>query len=194
MLYNLSVVQTSSPLEIAIMKTFIAATALVSTLASAQGIPVPYDIYPPPARPSDTFVEHVKATITQVIPVMEQVVIGNNCQPVHYRPPTENRSTIGTIIGAIVGSRFGGGNGTTVATIIGAASGSAIGSQIPVNQNYQQRAIPEVNCTPITQAQVTRYSYVAQYKGKFVKGNSIREVEVGDTVDIGVVTLINLYE
>lgn len=170
------------------MKSYLAALLLAPTLAFAQ--------IPPPAL-TTTQGQQTLATVTSVAPIYENVVVGRNCQqvPVYVQPQSSGvGEVVGGVLGAVVGSRFGGGHGRDVATVAGAIGGTMIGGRYENSHGQIVMAQPEVRCTPITQLRATAVSYVAEYNGIKFSGVTYRPIGVGDKVYVNVVTSINPLE
>lgn len=136
--------------------------------------------------------QQAQAIVTEVQPLYESIVVGQNCQPVNVQveqQPNTGGAVLGGIVGAVIGSRFGGGNGRIAATGAGAIAGTMIGGQ--PQQGYVRQ---EMRCTPITQPRQTANAYVAVYNGIRFSGSTYRPLRVGDTIYINVVTMINPAE
>ena len=145
----------------------------------------------PPPPQSTAVGQLTKATVIEVQPLYEMVIVGRNCQPVpvYVAPPQPNvlGTVVGAVIGGAIGSRFGGGNGRLVATGVGSAAGAIAGANY--HQGYQ--GYPQMNCTPITTPRRTGNAYVAEYNGIRFTGNTYSNLQVGDTVFVNVTTVIN---
>ena len=132
----------------------------------------------------------VQATVVQVTPIFEQVVVGQSCVPVTtYTQQQGGSPLLGGVIGALIGSRFGGGHGHEAAIAAGAIGGTLIGSQQPTTQAYTQQ-----QCTPVVQVIQTQNSYVAEYNGFRFSGRSFRPLRAGDKVYVQVNTAVTANE
>lgn len=167
-------------------KTIVAlAICVVTTSAFAQ-----YDY----RRSTVVDSRQTQAVVVQVTPTYESIVVGNHCQPVQEQPQSQNSNVIATVaggvIGAVVGSRFGGGSGRYVATGAGAIGGSMLGNHLANSNQPSQR----MHCVPITQPQVTGNAYVAEINGVRFSGHTFRPLRVGDLVYVNTTTMINRGE
>jgi uncharacterized protein YcfJ len=87
-----------------------------------------------------------------------------------YAPPPRERSATGAVLGglggALVGSRFGDGNGRVAATIAGAIGGSMIGDRY-ANDDRRYEAPPVQRCrTVVEPGRTTGYMVTYEYQGQ----------------------------
>lgn len=176
------------------MKKLCASLIAIPLVACAQVPyhPQSYQSSVPPPPQSTAVGQLTKATVIEVQPLYEMVIVGKNCQPVQVYAPQPQPNAAGAIVGAVIGgaigSRFGGGNGRLVATGVGSAAGAMVGANYP---SYQQGYPQQMNCTPITTPRRTGNAYVADYHGIRYTGNTYSNIQVGDTVFVNVTTVIN---
>jgi uncharacterized protein YcfJ len=155
------------------MKNILALIFLISSVpAFADGY---YQTYQPPEQ----------AVVIMTQPIIEQIVVRKSCQqvqqPQYYQRQNSSVSpVVGAIIGGVIGSRFGEGNGRNLATAAGAIEWAMITSDQGYRQEYQGYA--QTQCYPITQSRVTGYRYIAEYNGMQFSGITFRPLRVGDHV------------
>ena len=127
-----------------------------------------------------------RAVVTAVTPIVENIVVSQNCRDVYVQQPQQQQNVGGQILGAVVGgaigSRFGGGNGRLVATGAGAAIGAVVGG----NQQQQPSMQMQHICNPVIEQRQTANAYVANYNGARVTGITYRPLQVGDTIYVNV--------
>lgn len=172
------------------MKNLLFATlVLISVAVSAQE----YAPYPPQPHYATTssYGRDVQATVIQVTPIFEQVVVGQNCVPVTvYAPQPSTLGPVGGgVLGAVIGSRFGGGHGQQAAIAAGAIAGTMIGSQ-----PQHPVAVTRHQCTPVVQVLQTQNSYVAEFNGFRFSGRTFRPLQIGDKVYVQVNTSVTPNE
>lgn len=141
---------------------------------------------------AQTEVQMQQAEIISVMPVYERVVVGKHCYQVVYQP--QQTSYIGPVIGAIagglLGAQIGGGSGRQVAIGVGAATGAMVGDRLSTQSQPGQVS---TECSHVTDLRHTGNQYVAQTaSGHRVTGYSARPVQLGDRVDVQVVTTLQI--
>ena len=145
-----------------------------------------------PPQSTVAYGQATRATVIEVQPLYESIIVGKNCQPVNVvvqqQQPNTAGAIIGGLIGGAVGSRFGGGSGRIVATGAGAIAGTMIGGQY--QQGYPQQQAT-MHCTPVTTLRQTGTAYIADYNGIRFSGNTYSNLRVGDTVFVNVTTIVN---
>ena len=96
-------------------------------------------------------------------------------------------SILGGIAGALLGSRFGGGNGRIAASAVGAVTGAVVGDRMQndgSNQQPQQQVSyqPTRVCNPIEQQVISGYNVTYQYAGH--TGHTMTQQQPGDTIPV----------
>ena len=108
------------------------------------------------------------ARVLNYSPIAGQQIPRQVCTPVTMTRERESGSNVGAaiaggVIGAVVGSRFGGGHGRDAATVTGAIGGSMVGGNMasgPVTTTQQQ-------CNTVYEAgPPSGYQVTYDYKGK----------------------------
>ncbi len=136
------------------MKTNMVAVALMLPLTALAGQNVIQDTI--------EYGRVLSSTPISGAPVARQV-----CHPVTVSQPAEHSTggaILGGLAGALVGSRFGGGNGQNAATVVGAIGGAVAGDRIGANGSNETTR-DECN-TVYEQGEPAGYQVVFDYKGK----------------------------
>ena len=127
-----------------------------------------------------------RAVVTAVTPIVENIIVSQNCRDVYVQQQQQQQNIggqiLGGVIGGVIGSRFGGGNGRIVATGAGAVVGTMIGGSQHQQPSMQMQRI----CNPVVEQRQTANTYVANYNGSRVTGFTYRPLQVGDTIYVNV--------
>jgi len=112
-------------------RTLLAAALLLPLAAMAQN----RERYAPPMPPPSNIIQDTTefARVLNYTPIPGPNIARQVCSPVAVSQPSEHNTAgaiIGGLTGALVGSRFGGGNGRNATTIAGAVGGAMIGDRI----------------------------------------------------------------
>lgn len=121
------------------------------------------------AQPLQDTVEY--ARVVRVAPIVGPDEAHDVCSVERsgYAPPRE-RSSAGAVLGglggALIGSRFGDGNGKVAATIAGAIGGSMIGDRY-ANDDRRDAPPPVERCRTVVQpGRTTGYMVTYEYEGR----------------------------
>lgn len=114
------------------------------------------------------------ATVRSVTPQMERVPLTREIcdtqmmQQTTQAPAEHGGAILGTVIGGVIGSRFGGGNGRLAATALGAGIGAVAGSRNDEPGGYTTQSVPVRTCRTETtfENQVRGYRVVYDYAGQ----------------------------
>jgi uncharacterized protein YcfJ len=152
--------------------TILVASLVLSTAAVAQ---------------SNQITSRILAQVTSVTPITTSVQVQQPC--VQYQnlsePSSINaKSIVGTLIGGVLGSQVGQGQGRDVAIALGAATGAMIGNE---SNRTDSRQIQQ-HCPITTEQRIVGYNVVASYQGVQITGQTTRQVSVGSQVEINVVS------
>jgi len=160
----------SSSVEYAMFKILMGSLLLAfAVAANAQG-------YPPPPPPSGQAanIHYGWAEVLRVDPVYAAVA---QPPPQQCYPQTvtrqDNNHTGGTVLGAIVGgvlgSTVGKGNGRTAATVAGAVAGGAVGNRVSAAHD-QTYTTQQTVCRPVDNyappQQIVAYDVEYRYRGE----------------------------
>lgn len=133
------------------------------------------------------------ATVTNIQPIISSIQ-GPSKQVCYNNTPTQPQpssmlnmgTAIGAVLGGVVGSRFGGGNGNIVATaggaVVGAMAGNAIHGGTSTNQNSQ-------NCETVPgqlQQVITGYNVTARYNNRMISTQTTQQYSVGQQIPVSV--------
>lgn len=126
------------------------------------------------AQPLDDTIEYAK--VIKVAPVAAPDVTREVCHRERdaYAPPPPPRehsntgAVLGGLGGALLGSRFGDGNGKVAATIAGAIGGSMVGDRYANNDDRRVEPPPVVErCRTVTEpGPISSYMVTYEYQGK----------------------------
>jgi len=106
------------------------------------------------------------AKVLNYSPIAGPLVARRVCTPVTVAQGSEHNAgaaVAGGLIGALVGSRFGGGHGKDAATVAGAIGGAVVGDQIGSGPSTQQQCN-----TVYEQGPPSGYQVTYDYQGKLL--------------------------
>lgn len=137
----------------------------VASTATAQGYPQP----PPPPPQAPANVHYGWAEVLRVDPVYAPVSQrqAEQCYPqATARDDRAGGTVLGAIVGGVLGSTVGKGDGRKAATVAGAIAGGAIGNRVAAaNDNASQQTV----CRPVDhyapQQQIVAYDVEYRYRG-----------------------------
>ncbi|HEY3433132.1 MAG TPA: glycine zipper 2TM domain-containing protein [Rhodocyclaceae bacterium] len=138
-----------------------------------------------PAK-ADTVIQNSSdyARVLNVIPMGGGQTPREVCRdyPSRYEGPQQGRSNTGAVLGglggALVGSRFGDGNGKAAATVAGAIGGALLGDRYD-NDDRRREAPPVRQCeTVYDNTGPTRYQVTYDYQGQ--RGTVVMGYAPGD--------------
>lgn len=177
------------------MKFFaLSIAALISTAAIAQDSAVYNYLSGAANRAPDGVtgqgVVHTSRAVGRVIsvgaPMTKSLPVGQDCSGRHSTPqfiqqgqsPNAGEIIVRGVVGAAIGSRFGGGRGKEAMTAIGAGVGVASAYEQPVQQGHQAQ------CVTIFEQRIVGYTFIAQYQYIQVQGFMRNQPQIGQDVEI----------
>ncbi|RTL48194.1 MAG: glycine zipper 2TM domain-containing protein [Rhodocyclaceae bacterium] len=137
-----------------------------------------------PAR-ADQTLQNVTdyARVIDVAPIAPPQTAREVCRqgPDSYRNPSRSNTgaVLGGLGGALVGSRFGDGNGRVAATVAGAIGGAILGDRYDNNDRDRYEQAPARRCEKVYEpAGPTRYQVSYDYQGQ--RGTVVMNRDPGD--------------
>lgn len=114
------------------------------------------------------------ATVRSVTPNVTRVAVPRETcdtrmeQQTVQAPGTHGGAILGTLLGGVVGSRFGGGNGRLLATAVGAGIGATVGANNdnPGDTTSQMQPIKTCRQETVYEEQTHGYQVVYEYQGQ----------------------------
>jgi uncharacterized protein YcfJ len=114
------------------------------------------------------------ASVRSVTPQLERIAVAREVcetrmvQQTTQAPAEYGGAILGTVIGGVVGSRFGGGDGRLAATALGAGIGAMVGSNNDKPAGITSQAVPVKSCHTETayEDQTRGYRVVYEYQGQ----------------------------
>lgn len=131
------------------------------------------------------FVRRVSPQFQQV-PLTRQFCESHTIAMPQQPSPIGGGAVLGTIVGGVIGSRFGGGDGRLAATAVGAGLGAVVGNNSD-RQGYNGTAYRQVqDCHPVTQYEQQRTGYLVEYEYQGRGYSAVMQNDPGSTIRVNV--------